>query len=144
MTPRSQRRARAPAERALQGVAIATLTALIALTLLWELWLAPLRPGGSWLALKTLPLLPALNGVIRGRLYTYRWAMMLVLAYFAEGTVRAYAESGAVAVLATCELVLAVLFFVTAIAYVRIARAPLNAAGTKGSVKPLRRPPGSS
>lgn len=132
MTLLSQRPTRSTAERRLHACAVAILIALIALTLLWELWLAPLRPAGSWLALKTLPLLLPLGGVITGKLYTYRWAMMLVLAYFAEGTVRAYAEAGTVALLATCELVLAVLFFVTAIAYVRVSRAPVTAGRSTG------------
>src|SRR6476661_9441866 len=88
-------------------LAAATLVALVALCLAWELWLAPLRPGGSWLALKVLPLLPALPGVLKGRLYTFRWAMMLVLAYFTEGAVRAWSERGTVATLALIEIVLA-------------------------------------
>ena len=37
--------------------AVASLLALILLTLAWELWLAPLRPGGSWLVLKAAILL---------------------------------------------------------------------------------------
>ncbi len=62
--------------------------ALITLCLGWELWWAPLRPGGSWLALKVLPLLAAAPGMWRGRLYTYQWMSMLVWFYLAEGVVR--------------------------------------------------------
>ena len=87
------------------------------------MWLAPLRPGGSWLALKTLPLLTPLRGVVAGRVYTYRWAMMLVLAYFAEGCVRAYAEQPPVSTLAWIEIALSAAFFLTTIAYVRSALA---------------------
>ena len=101
-----------------------TLVALVALCLAWELWLAPLRPGGSWLALKVLPLLPALPGVLKGRLYTFRWAMMLVLAYFIEGAVRAWSERGSSATLAIVEIVLSLAFYGAAIAYVRAARRP--------------------
>lgn len=100
----------------------AALIALIVLTLAWELTIAPLRPGGSWLALKTIPLLLPLRGVLRGSIYTYRWSMMLVLAYFAEGCVRAYAERPPVSVLAYVEIALATVFFVSAIAYIRAAR----------------------
>ncbi|MGH8629456.1 MAG: DUF2069 domain-containing protein, partial [Burkholderiales bacterium] len=57
-----------------------SLLLLIAWSLAWELWLAPLRPGGSWLVLKALPLLLPLLGVLNGRRYTYQWASMLVLA----------------------------------------------------------------
>jgi Predicted membrane protein len=52
------------------------------------LWWAPLRPGGSWLALKVLPLLAAAPGMWRGRLYTYQWMSMLVWFYLTEGVVR--------------------------------------------------------
>lgn len=118
----ANRHARPLAQRALQACAVTSLIALIVLTLLWETWLAPLRPGGSWMAAKAVPLFMALPGIIRGRTYTYRWATMLVLAYFAEGTVRAYAETGTAAGLAMNEIALALLFFVSAIAYVRIVR----------------------
>ena len=104
----------------LRFTASALLTALVVLTLAWELWLAPLRPGGSWLALKAVPLLAPARGIFAGRVYTYRWAMMLVLAYFAEGCVRAYAEAPPVSTLALIEIALAVAFFVTAITYVRV------------------------
>ncbi len=121
-------------QRRLQHSAAAILIALIALTLLWELWLAPLRPAGSWLVLKTLPLLVPLRGILSGRIYTYRWSTMLVLAYFAEGTVRAYAEPGMVAILASIEIALAVMFFVTTIAYVRVARpAPARKAARRSA-----------
>ena len=58
-----------------------SLLALIFLCLAWELWLAPLRPGGSWLALKALPLLLPLLGVLKRRRYTYQWSSMLILAW---------------------------------------------------------------
>jgi uncharacterized membrane protein len=122
--------AQQPQQRRLRLVATTVLIALIALTLLWELWLAPLRPGGSWLALKTLPLLLPLSGVIRGRIYTYRWGLMLVLAYFTEGVVRAYAERGTVAALAAIEIALSIAFFASAIAYVRVVRVARSRSGT--------------
>ena len=110
--------------KAFHGTAAAALVALVALCLAWELWLAPLRPGGSWLALKVVPLLPALTGVIKGRIYTFRWTMMLVLFYFTEGVVRAWSERGVSATLAIIEVVLSLVFYAAAIAYVRIARRP--------------------
>ena len=67
------------------------------LCLAWEMWLAPLRPGGSLLALKALPLSLAIPGVLNGRRYTYQWSLMLILAYFAEGVTRAWSERGPVA-----------------------------------------------
>ena len=113
---------RAARLRLLRYLSSATLVALLVLALAWELKLAPLRPGGSWLALKALPLLLPLKGIVGGSLYTYRWSTMLVLAYFAEGCVRAYAEPPPVAVLALVEIALASVFFVSTIAYVRAAR----------------------
>jgi uncharacterized membrane protein len=100
----------------------ASLVALILLCTAWELGLAPLRPGGSWLALKALPLAAALPGVLRGRVYTHQWALLLVLAYFTEGVVRAWSEAGPSGRLAGMEIALSVAFFVSAIAYVRLAR----------------------
>ena len=70
------------------------LVALIALSVAWEWWLAPLRPGGSALVLKAVPLLLALPGVWRRRLYTLQWASMLILLYFAEGIVRGWSDRG--------------------------------------------------
>lgn len=96
--------------------AAASLIALIFLCLAWELWLAPLRPGGSWLVLKVLPLLAPLPGVLRLRRYTYQWSSMLILAYFAEGVVRAWSETGTSALLAQAEIALSVAFFAAAIA----------------------------
>jgi uncharacterized membrane protein len=101
---------------------VASLIALIFLGLAWELWLAPLRPGGSLLALKILPLLLPLFGILHGRIYTYQWAAMLILAYFAEGTVRAWSERGLSVHLALAEIAVTVIFFVACIAYVRLAR----------------------
>lgn len=97
----------------------------------WELWLAPLRPGGSWLALKALPLVWIVPGVVRGRLYTFRTSTMLILIYFAEGTVRAYSETGASGILAIVEVVLTVIYFVSAIAYIRSDRTLKSAADEK-------------
>jgi uncharacterized membrane protein len=47
------------------AAACACLIALILLCMAWELFLAPVRPGGSWLVLKALPLLVPLFGVVR-------------------------------------------------------------------------------
>ncbi len=109
-------------QKALYLGACLSLLALIFLCLSWELWLAPLRPGGSWLALKALPLLTPLLGILRGRRYTYQWASMMILAYFAEGAVRAFADGGRSAELALAELALTLVFFVSAIFYARLTR----------------------
>lgn len=107
---------------ALRHVATAALVGLIALCVAWELWLAPLRPGGSWLVLKALPLLAPLFGVLRGRRYTYQWASMFILAYFCEGVMRAWGDRGLSQALAALEIVLSVTFFACAVAYARVSR----------------------
>jgi uncharacterized membrane protein len=103
--------------RVLRFTASAALTALIVLCLAWELWLAPLRPGGSYLALKAAPLALPLYGILAGRRYTYQWSSMFVLAYFAEGVMRAWDERGLSQALAFAEIVLSVIFFVSVVAY---------------------------
>ena len=92
------------------------------LCLAWELWLAPLRPGGSYLALKALPLALPLMGILEGKRRTYQWSSMLVLAYLAEGVVRAYSESGPSQLLAGIEFVLSTAFFAAAVGYARCTR----------------------
>jgi uncharacterized membrane protein len=101
------------------NLAAASLIALIFLGLAWELWLAPLRPGGSWLALKVLPLLLPLFGILRGKAYTFQWSSMLILAYFTEGVVRAWSDPGGSARLALLQTLLSAIFFVSAVVYVR-------------------------
>jgi uncharacterized membrane protein len=99
--------------------ATASLIALIFLGLAWELWLAPLKPGGSWLVLKVLPLLAPLFGILRGNRYTFQWSTLLIWLYFAEGVVRAYSDSGAAAGLALAEVVLSLAYFASAVAFLR-------------------------
>jgi uncharacterized membrane protein len=109
--------------RTLRAVASASLVLLIILLLAWELWLAPLRPGGSLIALKALPLALPLRGIFEGRRYTYQWSSMLILAYVAEGATRAWAESGLSRPLALAELALGALFFAAAVSYARATQA---------------------
>jgi uncharacterized membrane protein len=104
---------------ALRVAASAALLSLIALCLAWELWLAPLRPGGSYIAFKALPLVFFLSGIVQGKRHTYQMSSMFVLAYLAEGVVRAWSESGASRQLALAETALSVLFFVAAVSYAR-------------------------
>ena len=107
----------------LNAVASASLIALIALCLAWELWLAPQRAGGSWLVLKVLPLLVPLFGILRGKVYTYRWMTLFIIAYFVEGVVRAYSDKGLSAQLAGVEIALTLMIFASAILYVRRTKA---------------------
>ena len=107
----------------LARTALASLLGLILLCVLWETILAPLRPGGSLLLLKALPLAFAVRGVARRSLYTMQWASMLVLLYLMEGVVRAMSDPpGFSRALAWVEILLSVTFFVCAILYVRPAK----------------------
>lgn len=106
----------------MQTIASASLIGLILLCLSWELWLAPLRPGGSWLVLKTLPLLWPLFGILHGRVAAYRWSTLLVWPYFAEGVVRAMTEGGLSRVLAGMEITLSLAWFAAMAAYLRLPR----------------------
>ena len=107
-----------PAQRAAWRLAAGGWLALIFLTVLWEWWLAPLRPGGSWLVLKAAPLLLPLRGVLRGDVKAMQWALLLVLPYIAEGSVRAL-DPPPVGALAMAEIALGLAFFAAAIVYLR-------------------------
>ena len=97
---------------------VATWLALIVLAPTWELVLAPLRPGGSWLALKVVPLLLPLPALLRGSAYAMQLALFIVLLYVLEGSVRLF-EAAPATWLAALELLLAIVFFVAAIVYLR-------------------------
>jgi len=109
--------------------AVFCLIGLIVLGLGWELRWAPIRPGGSYLALKVVPLLFAVRGVLRGSLYTMQWACMLVLLYFMEGVVRVWSDPAAASVYcAWVEIVLSLGFYLCAIFYVFPAKKAARAA----------------
>ena len=115
MSPQAARRA-----------ALACLLALLALCLAWELALAPLKPGGSWLALKALPLLAPLFGLLRGNRYTFQWSTLLIWLYAAEGATRAMTDAGLSARLALAEVILALAYFAAAVAFLRVSRRGRN------------------
>ena len=111
-------------------LAVGSVLALILLSLAWELVLAPLRPGGSWLALKALPLCIPLAGLLKNRLYTYRWVSLVVWLYFIEGVVRAWSDKAPGNYLAMVEIALCVLLFVACTAHVRLRLGPRGARKT--------------
>lgn len=117
-------------------LAVSSLLALIALGLAWELWLAPLREGGSWWAIKVLPLTLPLAGLLKHRMYTYRWLSLLVWLYFTEGIVRATSESGLSAALAWGQVALCVLLFVACALHVRLRFKAARAAGLPPASSP--------
>ncbi|MDO9072028.1 MAG: DUF2069 domain-containing protein [Rubrivivax sp.] len=103
--------------RGSRAVALAALLALIALGLAWELWLAP--TGSGTLAIKVLPLVLCVGGLLRHRMYTFRWLSLLIWLYFMEGVVRAATESGLGAALAWGEIVLSLVIFGVSGLYIR-------------------------
>jgi uncharacterized membrane protein len=104
--------------------ACALLIALIFLLVAWELFLAPVKPGGSWLVLKVVPLLLPLFGVLHARRYTFQWSTLLIWLYAAEGSMRTYTDTGWSARLALLELLLSLGYFAAAVAFLRASRRP--------------------
>jgi uncharacterized membrane protein len=102
--------------------ACAALIALVLLGIAWELFLAPLRPGGSWLVLKVAPLLAPLFGVLHAKRYTFQWSTLLIWLYAAEGVTRAITDRGLSAKLAAAEAILALAYFAAAVTFLRAAR----------------------
>jgi uncharacterized membrane protein len=101
-------------------LAIGSLMGLIVLGLAWELWLAPVRPGGSLLALKVLPLCIPLAGILKNRMYTYRWLSLMVWIYFTEGATRAWSDKAPGNYLAMLEVVLCLVLFTACALHVRL------------------------
>lgn len=108
-----------PFQHRLHRTASISLVLLIVLCVLWELVLAPLRPGGSWMVIKALPLLAPLPGTLRRNVYTMQWASMMILMYFTEGVVRAWSETGPSQWLAFGEILLSTTYFFCAIFFLR-------------------------
>lgn len=108
---------------------VASLFGLILLGLAWELWLAPVRPGGSWLALKVLPLCLPLAGLLKNRMYTYRWLSLLVWLYVLEGLVRATSEPAPGAWLAVLEVLLGLTLFIGCTLHIRLRLRAAREAG---------------
>ena len=126
-----------PAVEATRWVAVASVLGLIALGLAWELWLAPLRPGGTWIAIKVLPLCLPVAGLLRRRMYTYRWVSLLVWLYFTEGVVRAWSDIGGTGrLLALVEVVLCLALFAACAWHVRLRLRHARAARELEGVAP--------
>lgn len=113
---------------ATRWLAVGSLLGLIVLSLAWELVLAPLRPGGSWLALKALPLCIPLAGLLKRRMYTYRWVSLMVWLYFTEGVVRAWSDRPPGNWLALAEIALCLLLFTACALHVRLRQRAARAA----------------
>jgi uncharacterized membrane protein len=104
----------------MRRLCVALVLALVGLGLAWELWLAPLKGGTGWLALKVLPLTLAIAGLLKHRLYTYRWLSLLVWLYVTEGLMRSTSDTGLSQLLAGIEVILSVALFTGCALYVRL------------------------
>ena len=100
-----------------RALAVGSLLGLIVLGLAWELVLAP--TGNRTLALKVLPLAVPLVGLLKNRMYTYRWVSLMIWLYFIEGVIRATGDRGISAWLAGAEVLLCVVLFVACAVHVR-------------------------
>jgi uncharacterized membrane protein len=79
-----------------------------------------LPTGRGTLALKVLPLTLPLPGLLKHRLYTYRWLSMVIWLYFAEGVIRGTGlDTGIGPVLAWTQAALCLLLFGVCAAHVR-------------------------
>ena len=112
-----------PPSTATRVARAAALFAAIGLLLLmpaWILWLSPPINWDRWflLAISTLPLLPPLAGLLRGRPYTYAWSGFISMLYFTHGVVEAWADSD-VRWLALTEVLLAVMLYLGGMLYAR-------------------------
>lgn len=105
---------------ATRWLAVGSLLGLIVLSVAWELWLAPLRPGGSWLALKALPLALPLAGLLKRRMYTYRWLSLMIWLYCTEGLVRATSDAAPSSYYAWAEVLLCLLVFTACTLHIRL------------------------
>jgi uncharacterized membrane protein len=106
-----------PSVQRARALAFVSVVGLIIVGLAWELWLAP-TGSGTW-AVKVLPLLLCIGGLMRHRLYTFRWLSLLVWLYFLEAIVRAITEGGWSQAMALLQLVLSLVLFGACSLYVR-------------------------
>ncbi|MBU3611889.1 DUF2069 domain-containing protein [Polynucleobacter sp. MG-27-Goln-C1] len=110
-----------------QLIATAAFVDLFILCIAWEWFISPLRPGGSWLILKAIPLLFAIPGLWKGNVYTMQWASMLVLLYITEGLVRIL-ETGANFWMAVLETTIGTVAFICLLMYLKPIKARAKAA----------------
>jgi uncharacterized membrane protein len=107
-------------------IASAATLDLIILCVAWEWFVSPLRPGGSWLILKAVPLIVMLPGIWRAKVYTMQWGTMLILIYTTEALVR-ISESGWNFWMALLELVFSVAIFISLLLYLKPIKAEAKA-----------------
>jgi uncharacterized membrane protein len=111
-------------KKSLRWAVVASFVGLVLLGLAWELWLAPLRPGGTLLAIKVIPLALAIPALMRASRYAFQWWSMLLMIYLTEGLVRATSDKGLSANLAWVEVALCVVAFTCILLYTKRPKVP--------------------
>ncbi len=92
----------------------------------WERYLAPLKPGGSLLSLKILPLLPLLWGMLKARRRAFQWMVLLIWFYMIEGITRGWTEQGMARALAFSEIMLSLAIFGASTLWIRSQKSDLS------------------
>ena len=93
-----------------QKLAFVNAVLLCVLCIAWEWFISPLRPNGSWMALKFIPLGLMLPGLYRGKNYQSQATSMIILLYFLEGSARLF-EPGLNWIMASLEVILSSVIF---------------------------------
>jgi len=93
-----------------QKLAFVCAILLCLLCIAWEWFISPLRPNGSWMALKFIPLGLMLPGLYRGKNYQSQATSMIILLYFLEGFARLF-EPGLNWIMASLEVLLSSVIF---------------------------------
>jgi uncharacterized membrane protein len=70
-----------------------------------------------------------LVGLLKNRMYTYRWVSLMVWLYFTEGAVRAYSDKPPANALAMVEVALCLALFVACALHVRLRLRHAKTAG---------------
>jgi uncharacterized membrane protein len=133
MAPPSRPAATAAGIERLRLATVSLTVALILLGVAWETFLAPLRPGGSLLAFKVLPLVLVLPAFWEGRIRHYQLWSMLMLGYLCEGVVRGMSDGGRSAMLGWVESALALATYLAIMRYVQLRRRAGGPATSPGS-----------
>jgi uncharacterized membrane protein len=114
---------------------VASVAAVILFSLLWETWLAPVRPGGSWLVLKVLPLCLLWVALVQRRFRAFQWLLLLLPWYFAEGVVRGFSETGRHSICAYAAAALSLVAIGAGLGYVRAMKRGYGAAFIRKSTR---------
>ena len=84
---------------------------MIVFGVLWEVLINPLRPTGSLLWLKIIPLVLTLPGLFKAKILTFQCLSLLVWLYICEALVRIYSDEWIEIVMSSLWLMLSLFLF---------------------------------